>query len=325
MNRTLLLPILLCLAPLRAGAYDPGKAPGPVAVERHVFHDPARDRDIPVTIYLPARSREAAPLILFSHGLGATRDTYRYLGRFWASHGYASVHPQHAGSDEPIFAGREDRLAVARRAAADPANITDRPLDVRFVIDALRQLVRREPRLAGRIDFRHIGVAGHSFGAATSQAIIGARQPSATVPAGRLVDPRIRAAVLMSPSVPRGTENLDQAFRPVTVPCLHMTGTLDDSLGITDAGPADRRIPFDRIQAPHQYLVIFIGADHLAFWDGGRYRGDGTRDPLHHRLISLVTTAFWDAYLRDRPAARRWLDRRGARRALGELATLERK
>ena len=39
-------------------------------------------------------------MIVFSHGLGGTRDGYEYLGRHWASYGYVSVHLQHKGSDD---------------------------------------------------------------------------------------------------------------------------------------------------------------------------------------------------------------------------------
>jgi hypothetical protein len=40
------------------------------------------------------------------------------------------------------------------------------------------------------------------------------------------------------------------------------------------------------------------------------------RNPNHHRVILALSTAFWDAYLRDDPAARAWLNGPGARSIL---------
>ena len=41
------------------------------------WHDAVRDRDIPVKIYAPVTMTNPVPLIVFSHGLGGTRDGYR--------------------------------------------------------------------------------------------------------------------------------------------------------------------------------------------------------------------------------------------------------
>ncbi|HNY13065.1 MAG TPA: dienelactone hydrolase, partial [Candidatus Wallbacteria bacterium] len=37
-----------------------------------------------------------------------------------------------------------------------------------------------------------------------------------------------------------------------------------------------------------------------------------TRNPNHHRAIIALTTAFWDAYLREDKDAKAWLDGVGA-------------
>ena len=68
--------------------------------------DPARQRQVPARIYLPAAELGPCPVIVFSHGLGGSRLGYSYLGRHWASHGYATVHVQHRGSDSAVWAGR---------------------------------------------------------------------------------------------------------------------------------------------------------------------------------------------------------------------------
>ena len=55
------------------------------------WHDDARDRDVPAKAYYPEGDIPPCPLIIFSHGLGGTREGYEYLGRHWASHGYIST------------------------------------------------------------------------------------------------------------------------------------------------------------------------------------------------------------------------------------------
>ena len=63
--------------------------------------DIGRQRAVPARLYLPvtASALRPVPLIVFSHGIGGSRNGYSYLGRFWSSQGYASLHLQHVGSD----------------------------------------------------------------------------------------------------------------------------------------------------------------------------------------------------------------------------------
>jgi hypothetical protein len=72
------------------------------------WKDAARDRSVPAKLYLPARPSLGAgsvPLVVFSHGIGGSMDGYSYLGRYFAAHGYASLHVQHVGSDRQIWRG----------------------------------------------------------------------------------------------------------------------------------------------------------------------------------------------------------------------------
>ena len=109
----------LPLAEARAPAsYDPLRLterapPAPVDV---TVHDRDRDRDIPLRIYLPAED-VAAPVVLFSHGLGGSREGSAFLGRHWAARGYAAVFLQHPGSDGDVWAGKSREQAMRRRAA----------------------------------------------------------------------------------------------------------------------------------------------------------------------------------------------------------------
>jgi predicted dienelactone hydrolase len=87
--------------------------PGPwsVKVIDEDWHDAVRDRSIPVRMYLPQRRAANGdapvpasvttqfPVIVFSHGLGASRASYGYFGRHMASEGYIVIAPTHPGSD----------------------------------------------------------------------------------------------------------------------------------------------------------------------------------------------------------------------------------
>lgn len=70
-----------------------------------------------------------------------------------------------------------------------------------------------------------------------------------TLPGGRSFsfgDPRVKAAVARSPEPMRGLADLSKAYGSIRVPCFHMTGT-EDHLANTDAGPGERRKPYDAI------------------------------------------------------------------------------
>lgn len=294
---------------------DAWKIPGPAAVEvtQYEWQDGKRNREVPVTVYAPQAGKGPFPVIIFSHGLGGSRDGYEYLGRHWASHGYVSVHLQHKGSDTEVWKGQTQPYREMQRAAAAPANALNRPKDVTFAIDKLEELNAKDAKWNGRLDLKHIGVAGHSFGAYTTLASIGQVPP--------LADRRICAAIPMSAPVPnRSGVDLDKVYKEVKVPCFHMTGTRDNS-PIGDTSAAQRRLPFDHIHNGDQYLLILADAEHMAFSDSKL--GNGRRNPRHHELILQGSTAFWNAYLRNDADAKNWLAGGGFAQTLGSAGTFE--
>jgi predicted dienelactone hydrolase len=218
-------------------------------------------------------------------------------------------------------------MAAMRAALKDAAAAVNRPLDVRFSIDQLERLnAAGDSPLKGRLDLGRLGMAGHSYGAWTTLAIagevfIGPRGREVSLP-----DPRVRAAVAMSAPSPRDKTTLDRAFAGITIACLHMTGTLDDS-PVSDTTAAERREPFDHTPAVgDQLLVTFTGGDHMIF--SGRPRaglGADARDALFQGLIRQATTAFWDATLSGDAAARAWLSGGEFARVLGGDGVLEQK
>src|SRR5262245_56462669 len=152
---------------LHAAEYKKSAGPHEVGTLKLEWKDAKRDRTVPVKIYLP-KSAGPFPVIIFSHGLGGSRDGYEYLGRHWASHGYVCVHLQHHGSDSALWVGKGYDQAALRKAASDPKNAADRPQDVHFAIDELTKLNASDSQLKGRLNLNNIGMAGHSFGAYTT-------------------------------------------------------------------------------------------------------------------------------------------------------------
>ncbi|HVP91269.1 MAG TPA: hypothetical protein VMS75_08645 [Terriglobales bacterium] len=302
------------------------KAPGPHEVQAVLYDwkDAKRDRPVPVKVYYPADLDRPAPLVVFSHGLGGSREGYEYLGRQWAGYGYISLHVQHVGSDDSVWRGQAEPMQALRQAAIRPENAVNRARDVSFAIDEMARLGRTSGPFEGRVDLGRVGLAGHSFGANTTLVVVG---EVFVLPGGQVAgfsDARVKAAIPMSAPVPRRREDLDRVFGGIAVPCLHMTGTLDDSpIGETQA--ADRRLPFDHIGAAEQYLVIFNGGDHMIFSGRPRAAGQGEKDSLFQDLIRQATTAFWDAYLLGDARAKAWLSGGGLAALLGGDGRLETK
>jgi len=320
----LLLPGALARVAAEAPApYDPLAAPGidTVSTKDFTITDQARSRDIPIRVYALPETQNA-PLVLFSHGLGGSRENGAYLGNHWAARGYVCVFMQHAGSDESVWkdAGRGQRLN-AMRDAASGENLMLRIKDVPAVIDQLT-VWNQEPGhvLAGRMDLAHIGMSGHSFGAVTTQSVSG------QVAARGLIngtDPRIQAACAFSPSSPRAG-SVDAAFGSVRIPWMLMTGTEDVSpIGGIDV--PSRLAVFPALPAGGKYEVVLFGAKHGAFGDGSQRRLDGARNPNHHKVILALSTAFWDAYLKKDESAKAWLDGEGPKSVLEEKDRWQRK
>ena len=313
------LPIVLsALFPLagaatsRAADYDP-LARGAAGTRLDlVVRDEGRARDVPVRIDLPAAA-EKAPVVLFSHGLGGSRENSPYLGEHWAARGYVAVFLQHAGSDEAVWADRPpaERLAALEREAS-LRNFLLRVEDVPAVLDQLERWSRTAGHaLAGRLDLASVGMSGHSFGAVTTQAVSGQSFPMGGT---RYTDDRIRAALALSPSVPRQGDPAE-AFARVKIPWMLMTGTKDVAL-IGNADVESRLRVFASLPPGDKYELVLADAEHSAFGERALPGDRQPRNPNHHRAILALSTAFWDTYLRGDAAARAWLQSAGPRSVL---------
>jgi predicted dienelactone hydrolase len=226
--------------------------------------DVARERRVPVRLYLPdgASADQPVPLVVFSHGIGGSRTGYSYLGRFWASQGYASLHLQHVGSDRNVWFGNPFEMVARLHGAAQEAEAVARVRDLSFALD---QLLRSE--LAPRLDGQRIVAAGHSYGANTTLLAAGA-----TVQRNGerldLRDERIKAAIVLSAPPFYGEASPQQILAPVRVPTLHVTAT-EDVIRIPGyySSADDRVAVFDATGSARKTLAVFSGGSHSMFTD----------------------------------------------------------
>ena len=309
MKRLFIIHLVLALAfTAVAGtqSYDPlavSAAATPKIVDLTV-HDAARNRDLPVRVYLPTNTAPV-PVILFSHGLGGNREGSKFLGEHWAARGYVAVFLQHPGSDDSIWKDKpvKDVMADMTRATSLD-NFLLREQDVPAVLSQLEiwNAEKNHP-LAGRMNLKKIGMCGHSFGAVTTQAVSGESFPAS---GQRFTDARITAAIAFSPSSPK-TGSTARAFGAVKIPWLLMTGTKDVA-PIGNASVKSRLAVYSNLKGTPKYEVVLHNAEHSVFTDRALPGDKQQRNPNHHRVILALSTAFWDAYLRDDAAALTWLN-----------------
>lgn len=296
----------------RLAAYDPlAIDKDKVDTQDFAVKDEKRSREIPIRVYLP-KEKAPAPVVLFSHGLGGNKEGSAFLGKHWAARGYVAVFLQHPGSDDSVWKDTPlaQRMAALQKAAG-AENFLLRVKDVPAVLDRLEAwTASKDHPLSGRLDPKRVGMSGHSFGAITTQAVSGQN----ILKGAGYTDPRIKAAVVMSPSSPR-VGDPKSAFGAVKLPWLLMTGT-NDVAAIGDIDLKSRLAVFPALAEGGKYELVLDRAEHSAFTERALPGEKEKRNPNHHRVILALSTAFWDAYLRDDKEAKAWLDGDGPRKVL---------
>ena len=313
---TFLLLALVAIGRLgAAGSYEP------LAVDKDFkaqslelsVHDSARNRDIPLRVYLPAQT-SPEPVVIFSHGLGGSRQGNAFMGEHWAGRGYVAVFVQHPGSDSSVWQDKpEGERLTALRDSMSAANFKERAGDIHSTLDTLTKWnVEKGHPLFGRLNLQEIGMSGHSFGAVTTEAVSGELFP---LVGAHFTDARIKAAVAFSPS---GSHHYDpqKAFGSVKIPWLLMTGTKDVVPLLGGADMQSRLAVYPGLHGAPKYQVVLNNAEHSAFTDRALPGDREPRNPNHHRVMLALTTAFWDAYLKHDPAATEWLNGAGPRSIL---------
>ncbi len=285
----------------------------------------------------PASEGAPYPLIVFSHGSGASRYLSLFYTEHLASHGFVVIATDHVGNTVL------EQLQLDTLSANIPPSYIYRPADVLRLIDYAETLTTDDGALAGMIDTDRIAVTGHSFGGYTAMAIGGARinfdslnvwcdsntgdpdtfdmsynvcfmrdyvgalaelrgldtPPEGAWPATN--DSRIRAIVALAPW---NGPLLDMEL--ITAPTMIMVGT-GDTVTLPER---DAYLMYGGITNAPRTLVTLENADHYIFIDScpdmflqlGYFSvcSDSVWDMQRsHDLINHFATAFFLATLKD--------------------------
>ncbi|MFC8923008.1 alpha/beta hydrolase family protein [Cellulosimicrobium sp. NPDC057127] len=247
----------------------------------------------------PLRARVTAPLagsrlpvVVLSHGNGWSMDGYAPLAEHWAGEGFAVVQPTHLDSRSLGLGHEHPQLPDVWRW---------RIADLVAVIDQLPDVVAAVPGLAGRVDVDRVAVAGHSWGAQTAGALLGAGVLSVDGrDVERFADPRVRAGVLLAAA---GTGDTLTPFAAERLPFMRPDYASMGTPTLVVAGDADRSALSTR--GPDWFTDAYhlgAGADALLTLTGGEHSLGGvvghevaeTTDasPARVALVQRATTAW---------------------------------
>jgi predicted dienelactone hydrolase len=242
----------------------------------------------PVQVYLPevqpgrrGRPTQGFPLVVISHGLGGTSDSFAYLAEYLATGGIAVAAIEHAGSnDQQLYA----LLAGQSGTVVQDEEFLRRPRDVSLTLNTLNRLNESPSPLRRQLDLSRVGVLGQSFGGYTALALAGATFDTAGLAAAcppstlsfnpslllqcqaaglgdlgtSLGDPRVGAIFIMNPigSALFGKTGYGQ----VEVPVMIVGGTADT---IAPAFP-EQLEPFTWLTTPERYLLLISQGTHFS-------------------------------------------------------------
>ena len=259
-----------------------------------------------------ARSPQALPVLLFSHGWIGYRSQNNFQVEELASRGYVVFSADHTyGASATTFS---DGSVVYLKPEALPAKVSDEEYDraarrlgqswvgdLRFVLDQAQRIQSGEIEAPfnGRLDLERVGVLGHSTGG------------GAAVEACWL-DERFKAGLAMDAwLIPYDRQVPQQGLRQ---PFLFMQSENWDDPLAQDAGVSPRNPPLAAALFEHMrgwaYRLTIAGAKHPDFSELPLLTPLLTLTGLHGRIDPRVqmkivddyTLAFFDCFLRSEPA-----------------------
>lgn len=273
------------------------------------FFDSSRNRHLSTDIYIP-NTKNPAPVIVISHGLGLDSSNFRYLANHLVKNGFAVVIPNHACSEAQQS---QSLIKDNIRQVIYPNEFKDRPLDIKYILDQLES----DSRFYQRLNLQQVGIFGQSLGGYTALALAGAKinflqlnqdcnsqklrtswnmslllqcralelpkQSEQNYKDYNLQDPRIKAAMAVNPITSSifGQVGLSQIHTPIMI-----VGSSEDTVA-----PAlyEQILPFSWIIHPQKYLVMLLGGTH--FSTIGNSNSDSNQMPLPSDMVGDVSQA----------------------------------
>lgn len=216
----------------------------------------------------PPAHASGYPLLLYSHGYLGFGGTSADLSRYFASHGWVVIAPDHTGNTLAEYAtGGND---------PPPSIWYLRTRDLQQCLKVLDELPADDP-LHGQVATKQVVLTGHSFGAYDVWAMAGAAYDTTAIaanckqgkgPGGActdadvavfakgLGDPRVAVAIPMAGGVDLSMWGED-GRKSVKVPTLIMSGT--------DDGPGTGQPVFDHTPGPDVAWLQIENACHQTF------------------------------------------------------------
>ncbi|WND03508.1 hypothetical protein QGN29_03865 [Temperatibacter marinus] len=254
-----------------------------------------------VSVYFP-KEEGRFPLLVFSHGNFSDRHSYDRVIMHWVSHGYVVLSPDHLDAG-----GMVNGISAMLRYGQDGV-LKQRPQDLILLLDNLETIEEKLPALKGKVNADLVAATGHSFGAFAAQMMGGA---DAADPTGgeRLTayDARIKAIVALSPPGPMFDMIDQQSWDSMKKPQLVTTGTWDMDASFFREWTL-HTLSYRNAPEGENYLLVTEGADH--YLGNLICRLDRNEAPQQDalKMVRATTTAFLDAYLKQKPAAKAFID-----------------
>jgi predicted dienelactone hydrolase len=250
------------------------------------FQNPGRSQASIADLYLPnqkSNSSKEIPVAVISHGTASSRQTFAYLAKHLASHGYAVVVPEHLETSTNTFS----QIFNGLEGPPDPNTLLLLPKDITAVLDELEQRAKSQPELQS-LNLQAVGVLGQSLGGYTVLASAGAElsrdkltDTCSTTVAERPIlnlsmllqcrlleipvdksltvkDERVKAVIAINPL----TSHIfgETGLNKLQAPTLFIAGT-DDYF--VPALPEQIK-PFQQLQIEDKYLVVMENGTHFS-------------------------------------------------------------
>jgi dienelactone hydrolase len=189
------------------------------------------------TFYYHTTTKEPTPLVLIAHGLGASKDYHRWMVNILTQQHYVVLaYTLHGNTIQQLF--NIVKGAISRGKASFDAFADAIP-------DSIRELSLFY-KLAHIIDFKRIGVMGHSSGAAGLLLVSSQSNPI------------IRCGIALAPPAYPQTALPSKVNLPIQV----QIGTLDRLCPVNAV-----KNYYEQLKAPVKELIVIKGGNHVQYMD----------------------------------------------------------
>ncbi|WP_371189400.1 alpha/beta hydrolase family protein [Thalassotalea maritima] len=277
------------------------KGPYQVIINRDVtLHNPDLQRDLDISAFYPEQGQQF-PLVIFSPGFVAHKDTYDNVIAYWVSHGFVVLAVNHQDCCSMVSG------IIKSMWFGNFGLVEQRVNDVRFLQQSLAELVSQYPFLQNKFDAENLAIAGHSFGGFTAQLFAGAGtyNPDDERYHYIAID-NVKAVLAISPPGPMFDVITDKSWQKLSLPTFISTGTWDVDGRFFKTWQV-HNMSFDTALPGDKYSLVTQGADH--YFGNLICRPEREELPQHDalRMLNATSTLFLKSYLTDEVVSKQQL------------------